>query len=141
MRDLWLSMVLVIGFLGFSMLHPLYRVSSAKLWKSSISVEKTSTSRAFDKHPSSISQHGHRSTDRWGGSRDRTDLGSGRSFGTINRPKLRQNRLRPNFQDPVDSAESVKARASALNRSFGQFYRSSGHFTILIGQFYQINQF
>ena len=54
--------------------------------------------------------------------RDRTDIGSGRSFGAINRPKLRQNRLPPNFQDPVDSAESVKARASALNRSFGQLY-------------------
>ena len=61
--------------------------------------------------------------------RDRTDLGSGRSFGAIKQPKLWQNRLRPNFQDPVYSAESVKARASALNRSFGQFDQCFGRFT------------
>ena len=80
--------------------------------------------------------------------RDRKNLGSGRSFGAINRPRLLQNRLSPNFQDPVDSAKSVKARALALNRSLGPFYRSFGHFTILIGQFYiligqfyQINRF
>ena len=41
--------------------------------------------------------------------------------------------LQPNFQDPVYSAESVKARASALNRSFGQFDQCFGRFTWLIG--------